>query len=440
MVSTGLKDAPIVEKRISDGKGLLAINGASRANLFSGDAEDVIFTFSKLKSLGGFYSIAWHYVFYDASYFSRIVCLFFWDALLDYKSQIMHRIKNIKPRIYRGITYPFVRAGANVFLREVTTLALTGDILKCHIDVEYVTYLGYDEIAHHSGVRDEDAFQALKGLDKQFRRVEIAARLSYRDYHLVIHSDHGQTNGATFKQRYGKTLEDVVRELLPAETKICSDMSSSSEDHFEIAFKAPGVKVKEFFKDKSDNVNDYVQKYVVKSEKTPETETSVMVLASGNLGMVYLTDHVKRLDYQEMNQIYPDLIPGLAKNEGIGFILVNSHIHGPLVIGNNGTYYLRDDKFEGENPLTDFGPNAAEHLKRTNNFKYTPDILVISLYDQKMNEVAAFEELVGSHGGIGGEQSFPFILHPSDWDIEDGMISAEKVHQAFKAEIQRLIR
>ena len=96
MVSTGLNDAPIVEKRISDGNGLLSINGASRSNLFSGDAEDVIFTFSQLKNLGRFYNKAWHYVFSSSSNFSRIVSLFLWDAILDYKSQIMHRIRNIQ--------------------------------------------------------------------------------------------------------------------------------------------------------------------------------------------------------------------------------------------------------------------------------------------------------------------------------------------------------
>jgi len=53
--------------------------------------------------------------------------------------------------------------------------------------------------------------------------------------------------------------------------------------------------------------------------------------------------------------------------------------------------------------------------------------------------VAAFEELVGSHGGIGGEQSFPFILHPSEWDIKDDLVGAEKVHRAFKAEILKTI-
>jgi putative membrane protein len=437
MVSTGLTDAPIVEKRISDGNGLLSINGASRSNLFSGDAEDVIFTFSQLKNLGRFYNKAWHYVFSSSSNFGRIVSLFLWDAILDYKSQIMHRLRNIRPRIYRGFIFPFVRGGANVFLREITTLALVGDVLKGHIDVAYVTYLGYDEIAHHSGVRDEDAFNALRNIDKQFHKVEMASDLAYRDYKLVVHSDHGQTNGATFKQRYGQTLEELVIDLLPVETQVYADISPSTGDHFVSAFTAPGDKVKGYFHDKTRGVNDYIQKYRIskKSKKVERKDANVIVLASGNLGLVYLTDHINRLTYEEMNSLYSDLIPGLAKHRGIGFVLINSLEHGAIVIGNKGTYYLESDSIEGINPLANFGSNAAEHIKRTNSFKYTPDILVVSIYDTQKNEVAAFEELVGSHGGIGGEQSFPFILHPSEWNIEEDLIGAESVHQAFKAGI-----
>ena len=439
MVSTGLSDAPIVEKRISDGNGLLSSNGVSRSNLFSGDAEDVIFTFSRLKNLGRFYNKAWRYVFSNSSNFSRIISLFLLDAVLDYISQIKHHVKDINPRIKRGITFPFVRAGANVFLREITTLALIGDILKGHVDVGYVTYLGYDEIAHHSGIRDEDAFNALKSLDKQIHRVEMASNLAYRNYNLVVHSDHGQTNGATFKQRYDQTLEDLVKTLIPKETRVFADISPSTGDHFGFAFTAPSDRIKGFWKDETKGVNDYIQKYRItkKPEKVESEDANLIVLASGNLGMVYLTDYVNRLTYEEMNKIYPDLIPGLAKHEGIGFILVNSDIHGPIVIGSNGTYYLDDDTVEGVNPLINYGPNAADHILRTNGFKYTPDVLAISMYDTEKNEVAAFEELVGSHGGIGGEQSYPFILHPSKWDIEEGIVGAENVHHSFKKEIMK---
>lgn len=446
MVSTGLSDAPIVEERISDGNGLLSVNGASRSNLFSGDAEDVIFTFSQLKDFGKFYNKAWKYVFSNSSNFGRIVSLVFWDVFLDYISQLTHSIRNIEPRIFRGIFYPFIRAGANVFLREITTLALIWDILKGKTDVNYVTYLGYDEIAHHSGTRDGDAFYALRNIDKQFHRVEMASHLSPRDYKLVVHSDHGQTNGATFKQRYGYTLEELVKYLLP-DARIFADISPSTGDHFSFAFTAPVDRVKGLIDDTSKGVTDYIQKYNVSEKfkvsekpdkadkKSAKTEPNVMVLASGNMGLVYLTEHKNRLTYEQINHMYPGLIPGMAKHEGIGFILTESIEHGPLAIGNKGTYYLENDTVEGDNPLANFGPNAARHLKRTNSFKYTPDILAISLYDPEKNEVAAFEELVGSHGGLGGEQSFPFILHPSEWKIEDDLIGAEKVYQAFKSEI-----
>ena len=36
-----------------------------------------------------------------------------------------------------------------------------------------------------------------------------------------------------------------------------------------------------------------------------------------------------------------------------------------------------------------------------------------------MGEVAAFEELIGSHGGLGGPQTEPFILHPADWELDE---------------------
>jgi hypothetical protein len=217
-------------------------------------------------------------------------------------------------------------------------------------------------------------------------------------------------------------------------------MSPTTGDHFGAAFTAPGDIFKDYFGEKTEEVNEYIQRYNVnlRPKKVKEEDANVIVLASGNLGMVYLTDHIDRLTYEQMNTIYPDLLPGLVKHEGIGFILVNSDIHGPLVIGNIGTYYLNDDRIEGENPLADFGKNAVEHIRRTNGFKYTPDILAISLFDPENNEVAAFEELVGSHGGIGGEQSFPFILHPAEWDLGEELIGAEKVYMAFKSEIEKI--
>ncbi len=145
-----------------------------------------------------------------------------------------------------------------------------------------------------------------------------------------------------------------------------------------------------------------------------------------------------RMTYEEMTELYPELIDGIVDNEYIGFIVVDSQ-YGNIAIGKNGTYYLDTGKVEGENPLEGFGENIVRHIKRNVSFKYTPDILVNSFYDAEKDEVCAFEELVGSHGGAGGSQSEPFILYPSDWNVsDDDIIGAENIYKILKSNLKQL--
>jgi hypothetical protein len=133
------------------------------------------------------------------------------------------------------------------------------------------------------------------------------------------------------------------------------------------------------------------------------------------------------------------LLDGLAQHEGIGFMMVCSEEYGPVVIGSQGCYYLAEDRVEGENPLAGFGPRAAEHLRRTDSFPDAPDILVNSFYKAETGEVAAFEEQIGSHGGMGGLQNQPFVLFPADWELdEDELVSAEAVYRQFKRWLDQL--
>ena len=415
-----------LEERISDGKGLLVENGASRSNLFSGDTDNVIFTLSKMLNVKKLYNNAWYSVFSNPSNFARIVSLFLAEMILEIYSQIKHKIFNIQPRIKRGITYIATRAVTNVFLREINTSTLIGDMLIGDIDIAYSTYLGYDEIAHHSGVRDEDAWYALSGMDKQIRRLINATRYTPRKYQFVIQSDHGQTNGATFKQRHGESFEDYVKSLLPQDMTMYAKMSSN-EDHYAenlIPF--------------SEQI-DYLKNRTEKDEKQELSDSEVIVLASGNLAMIYLTQWKHRLTYEELNRLFPELIPGIVKNKYIGFIVVRSREKGDLAIGRDGIYYLDSGEIEGLNPLEGFGDNIVRHIKRNSSFKYTPDILVNSFYDSENDEVCAFEELIGSHGGAGGSQSKPFILYPSSWKIPDEeIVGAESIYKILKENSQKL--
>ena len=426
MQCSGVTKVKVLEERISDGNGLLVDNGASRSNLFSGDTDNVIFTFSKTTDMKKLYNGAWYSIFSNPNNFARIVVLLVEDMIHEIVSQLKHKILNIRPRISRGIAYIPTRAATNVFMREINTETLIGDMMVGDIDVAYSTYLGYDEIAHHSGVKDEDAWFALKGMDKQIKRLFNGNKYSPREYQFVIQSDHGQTNGATFKQRYGQSFEDFIKSLLPQDINMYAEMSSN-EDHFAEVYVPFSDKIK-YFKNRR---KAYKEKKLLESE--------VVVLASGNLAMVYLTQWGHRLTYEEINKMFPDMIDEIVNNEYVGFILVRSSLMGDMAIGKNGTYYLDKDEIDGENPLEGFGDNIVQHLKRNSSFKYAPDILVNSFYDAEKDEVCAFEELVGSHGGAGGSQSEPFILYPSDWNVSDEeIIGAENIYKVLKTNLKNI--
>lgn len=98
-------------------------------------------------------------------------------------------------------------------------------------------------------------------------------------------------------------------------------------------------------------------------------ESELIVLGSGNMGLIYLTQWEERLNYEEIVMLFPDLIPGLVNHSGIGFILVNSIGNGGMVIGQNGIYYLENDKVVGENPLEGIGKMLPTTLEDTTDLK-----------------------------------------------------------------------
>jgi hypothetical protein len=182
---------------------------------------------------------------------------------------------------------------------------------------------------------------------------------------------------------------------------------------------------------------DHTQ-YIHDKKLVEKKATEVVVLPSGNLGLIYFTDWKERLSYEKINENFPKVISGLVQHPGIGFIMVHSEENGPMVIGAKGTHLLENGMIEGDDPLKNFSPSAPEHLTRSGTFPHAPDILVNSLYDPKTGEVAAFEELVGSHGGLGGYQSRPFILFPSDWEIpREKIVGATSVYSLLKAWVNR---
>jgi putative membrane protein len=157
------------------------------------------------------------------------------------------------------------------------------------------------------------------------------------------------------------------------------------------------------------------------------------VLASGGLGLIYLTERPQRMTMGEIDRLHPRLISTLIGHPGIGFVMVRADSDGAIILGAHGSRRLRDDSVSGEDPLRHFGGNAADHLRRTDGFPHCPDLLVNCMYDPEANEVAPFEEFMGSHGGIGGWQSHPFALVPTSWkEVNGPIVGVRAMHDALR--------
>jgi len=440
LVSNHPRDAMEIERRVSNGRGLLAADGASRANLLSGDAPHSLLTMSTVLRRDRPGRIGQDYFAYFANPYNvaRTLVMFFGEVISEWWSAAQQRRRDVKPRIHRSFPYPLVRAWTTVIQRDLQVQALIGDLYAGRA-VVYTTFLGYDEVAHHSGVERPDTLATLREIDRQVARIEAAAKDAPRPYHLVVLADHGQTQGATFRDRYGTTLEQLVEKACAAES-----VESATQGDEAVGYLSASLTEAS----RGDNalartvrlaterrtvdgavVIGKEEREEVRREKDREAPPELIVMASGCLGLISFPREPGRVAIERIHERYPHLISTLRDHPGIGFLLARSEQCGAIVIGEQGLNFLDEDRVEGEDPLAPFGPNAARHVKRTDGFPNCADIMVNSTYWPETGEVAAFEELVGSHGGLGGPQSYPFVLVPRDWTLpKEPIIGAEAMH------------
>jgi uncharacterized membrane protein YvlD (DUF360 family) len=447
LVSNHPADAAEIERRRSTGEGLLAAGGTSRGNMFSGDAPRCTATMSVIRDRSRSKAGDMFAYFSDPYGFLRTVVLSIADIGSERLAARRQRRRR-DPHVKRSGLYPLIRASITVVMRDLNTAMLMADIVE-GVPVSYATFVGYDEVAHHSGIREDDALAVLKRHDHQLARLELAATQSPRPYHLVVLSDHGQTQGAPFRQRYGETLEEVVQGALArgevhapaAVDEAWGDMGAVLAD----AGQEPGFGGRVVARvTRSRSVEGTValgpNREALAERGAPDeaSEKEAVVLVSGGLGLIYLPQSAERLTLEQITEAHPRLLDSLTAHPGVGFVMVRSDPRGPVVIGAAGRRNLTDDSVEGEDPLAHFDETAAEHLRRHDRFPHCPDILVNSMYDPGTNEVAPFEEFMGSHGGLGGPQTRPFAVVPSEWSEPAGpIVGVEAMHGELRDWIAR---
>ena len=208
----------------------------------------------------------------------------------------------------------------------------------------YATFSSYDEVAHHSGLEREDTLEALRKLDQQFARIERARRIR-----------------AAARTRSSCSPTTARRRARPSSSATATAWTSSSSATCARAASSP---TRGRRREERVVGTPSPRRPAGEGEAGEERrgERAVVVLGSGNLGLVYLMEEPRRLTLEEIEARHPRLVPALRAHPHVGWLLVHSAEHGAVVLGAGGANYLDEDRVEGEDPLAGvlaYAPRAS---------------------------------------------------------------------------------
>jgi hypothetical protein len=342
---------------------------------------------------------------------------------------------NVLPRVHRGWTFAGLRAATNVLQRDLNTAVVAEEMRKGTKSI-YVDYVDYDEIAHHAGMFRPESLAALDGLDRVLGTLERLATHAARRYHIVVVSDHGQSQGQTFLDRFGNDLGEVCTRLM--EEKVAS-LDAPVEGWGRVDSLAEDLAGTGITGRAARRAAAASSRHVSRGAEAATT-APVSVLGSGNLGLLYVRSDV-RLTLEDLEERWPRLVPGLCTHEGIGFIACLDSAGVPWVLGKHGRLQLDTGEVTGQDPLEPYGDHAARMLRRALAMPEAPDLYINSRVGDLTLDIAAFEPLVGAHGGLGGWQDRAVLLTPrtlADVLPDEHIEGADHLHAVLVAMLRVL--
>ena len=432
VVSNRPKDAAIIEARVSTGRGLLADDGVSISNIFTGDAPKAAMTLSRLEVSRGTRrtrAVVARFLLRPDGLFrslTRTVA----EVVRERFQAVRQKRLSVHPRVPRSWTFAGLRAFSNGLLRDLNTAMVAEELMRGARSI-YVDYVDYDEIAHHAGSTRVESLASLAGLDQVMAVLEQVAHRAPRRYHFVVLSDHGQSQGEPFASRHGTGLSEL-----------CGELTQSHPTGIESSVEGWG-RVDSVLEDlKGGGAGAAVDLAARRADRhlapqEPPSRDELVVLGSGNLGLVFVPGST-RLSLEEVQSRWPGLVPGLCRHPGIGFVSALA-ADGPVALGRAGRHHLATGVVEGVDPLLPFGPHAPAMVLSITRMAQAPELYVNSAVDLRTLDVAAFEPLVGCHGGLGGWQDRGFVLAPAHLlSPHAPIVGGEQLHRHLVALLESL--
>lgn len=440
VVTSQPSDVAGVEQKLSDGRGLLADGGVSISNLFSGDAPERILTMSDARLPSSERGAA---SFAVARFgFARSIVLFVGQMIAEWHQGRRQRRRDVRPRVRRSGVFVLQRGLTTVVLRDLN-VSIVSEHMARGAPVIFVDFVDYDEVAHHAGPSRPESIRTLESLDRVLLFFAELSSEVRADYEIAVVSDHGQTQGTTFRQLTGQTLSDLVHELA------AQPFTAQQEDDRPVETWGP-TNVLFTGTIRSDRLLGRTARRVFRRQRGPGAGNArpsgarvpdhLVVAAGGSLAHIYLTDEPGRANLETVERRFPRLVDGLTTHPHIGLVVARRADGTLVALGEDGSRELDNaGAVTGTDPTLVYGPDAASDLRGLDRREHVGDLVVLGAFRPALSEVVAFEELVGSHGGLGGWQTDALLIHPVEWDVPPyERLSGLDVHGLLVDRLERL--
>ena len=404
--------------------GILA-GGSSYGNLVDGDARLTLFTLSALGRqhfYEGLRGLGWALLFALIPWrILRILALIVWELLRDVARTVWLWLRSgLRKRL--TLVKPVLQVFTNILLAEVQTFGVLLDVYRGMPSV-YVTYYGYDEVAHGDGPMGHEALPALKRIDSYIGQIERIRRVYRPQTDLYILSDHGMSPAMKIdkigpKKTLVRFIADYVATSVASEEALARprwdrpQADVSGESFRRLLYELDGIE--ERLSPRGQRLARALRKRLV--DRLPDDPESsydlgrgaeVVARVSGNVAHLYFKVSRERMDVSEIALLYPELLDALNDHPGVGLLLALEN-GKPVIVTQRGTMGLAPEAL----PAGLAEPEqATADLVRLLSFPHSGDLVVIGAYNAR-GRVVTFEDQVATHGGVGGPQDYPFFLTP----------------------------
>ncbi len=369
-----------------------------------------------------------------------------WDFLSGIAMTIVGRFDSSRPRLLFSLRRLGQRALANAFLRDLSFFWLKQDMVR-GAPVIYSNFVGYDEVAHHSGPDTHEALITLSAFDRRLRSlVRRAGKQSPIRYEIMMLSDHGQTPSIPFRLLFGQTIEAALNDML---VKVQDDVPVLARVYdpgtgYCVSLLAEMEEVGANQLGWLANRGRFALAHMAQGEAggiSVGEQEKMVVCVSGSLAHVYFTGHDKSLHLEDIVSLYPGLVEILARHPGIGFVAASRRFGDAVAICEDGIRNLITGEMgEANDPLAPYPQRDrwASELAQLLGYPDSGDLIINGAWLPAEERIVVLEEQTSSHGGLGGRQNEPFVLVPASWDVtEMDCESPEALHRLVKRELGR---